>query len=240
MNYCYWSIGVGRRRASLQACVNSARQAGVFREFHVFSDHPLKDCNTYDAMTAEAVEGIESLLYMKAGLSKLSFDCFIWIDPASRFCRNPNGPLAALNSAPIHVPLEFPVDEKPSGFSLDGLAAEAYGRLFTENGVYNRVYYARAAFWIVKRAAIDAVFDWAKRFMAAAEEAGHRLDERFAISYVTQLLGADPERHTWRQRPDLWSPDSGPDAAEKGSAIFLEKPTEVPAFPPQRAAISCL
>ena len=47
--YCYWSVCDGAYGAMMEHCVRTARNAGVFKEFHVLTDRPLEGCECYDA-----------------------------------------------------------------------------------------------------------------------------------------------------------------------------------------------
>ena len=40
--YCYWSVCDGAYGAMMEHCVRTARQSGVFKEFHALTDRPLE------------------------------------------------------------------------------------------------------------------------------------------------------------------------------------------------------
>ncbi len=88
-SYCYWSVADGDYGALMERCVRSAREAGVFKEFHVLTDRPLEGCECYDAYQIEKENGLFKLHYLKAGMSRLNFDYFVWIDADTLFARNP-------------------------------------------------------------------------------------------------------------------------------------------------------
>jgi hypothetical protein len=115
--YCYWSVATEHYAALMERCVASARRSGVFKEFHVFSDRPLEGCECYDAEAVEKTDGMFKLIYLKAGMSKLLFDYFIWIDADSCFVRNPRDVLSCLGRSPIHVPLTAKLSVKAGGAS---------------------------------------------------------------------------------------------------------------------------
>ena len=71
----------------------------------MLTDRAIEGCECYDAQEVEKTDGIFKLIYLKAGMSKLLFDYFIWIDADSVFVRNPRNVLDSLGKSPIHVPL---------------------------------------------------------------------------------------------------------------------------------------
>src|SRR5713226_289930 len=91
----------------MEHCVGTARHAGVFKEFHVLCDRPLEGCECYDAYKLEKTHGLFKLHYLKVGMTRLSFDYFIWLDADTVFVRNPVNILDALGKCPLHVPLEL-------------------------------------------------------------------------------------------------------------------------------------
>jgi hypothetical protein len=97
----------------MERCVQSARAAGVFKPFHILTDRPIGGCECYDAFQCDKAHGLFKLHYLKAGMTRLSFDYFVWIDADTIFLRNPRDVLGALSRSPIHVPLVS---------NLDGLA----------------------------------------------------------------------------------------------------------------------
>src|SRR5690348_11943350 len=98
--YCYWSVATGPYAALMERCVASARRCGVFREFHVLTDRSIEGCECYDAQTVEMADGLFKLIYLKAGISNLLFDHFIWIDADSCFVRNPRDILDCMGKSP--------------------------------------------------------------------------------------------------------------------------------------------
>src|SRR2546425_9793507 len=105
--YCYWSVCDGAYGAMMENCVRTARNAGVFKEFHVLTDRPLEGCECYDACQFENERGLFKLHYLKVGMIRLNFDYFIWLEADTVFVRNPLDLLAPLGRSPIHVPLEL-------------------------------------------------------------------------------------------------------------------------------------
>lgn len=104
--YCYWSVATGSYAGLMERCVESARDAGVFKEFHVMTDRPVKGAESYDAYEVELTDKLFKLVYLKAAISKLNFDYYVWLDADTVFQRNPRNLLTCLSRSPIHLPLE--------------------------------------------------------------------------------------------------------------------------------------
>jgi len=208
MKYCYWSVARGAaERAALERCVNTARQAGVFKEFHVLTDAPIDGCECYDAQNLDAEHGLRQLIYLKAGMAKLLFDHFVWVEPSTVFASNPSDVIGALSRAPLHVPLEVEISKVEPLKEVRGITAEQYRATMTKCGALNPVYLSGSAFWIVQHDAIDVVCDWAMQAWHKAKEMGPTLDVSFALGYAMQMLCGNPARHTVAARPDLWAAD---------------------------------
>ena len=162
-NYCFWSVCDGEYGSLMERCVRTARASGVFKEFHVLCDRPLEGCECYDAMQCDKTHGLFKLHYLKVGMSRLSFDYFVWLDADTVFVRNPINLLATMSRSPIHVPLEVILSTLERGREWKGISCFKLRDLFCENGITNQVYLSQSAFWIVKRDAIDAVYELAMR-----------------------------------------------------------------------------
>ena len=205
--YCYWSVATGSYGALMENCVRSARAAGVFKEFHVLTERPLKNCECYDAMECDKAFGLFKLHYLKLGMDRLSFDYFIWIDADSVFVRNPLDILATAGKSPLHVPLEFNLSTLRKETQWKGVPTTALLDLFHREGVTNQVYLGQSAFWIVRHEAIETVYDLAMGFWHKANEAGLLLDVSAALVYAMQMLCGDPEKHRVESAPELWASD---------------------------------
>lgn len=191
----------------MERCVRSARAAGVFKEFHVLTDAPIEGCECYDAMELKEDQGLYQLIYLKAAISKLPFEHFVWIDPDTVFASNPSNLLGALGCSPLHVPLEVEVAAVNPAASMNGVSAARYEELMKKCGVINTVYSNRSAFWIVTRDAIDTVCELSMQGWHKAREPGTTFDGNFALGYAMQMLCGDPLKHTVAARPDLWAAD---------------------------------
>jgi hypothetical protein len=58
VTYCYWSVCDGPYTQMMQHCVQTARDAGVFTQFHVLTDRPLAGCECYDAYQCDKAQGL--------------------------------------------------------------------------------------------------------------------------------------------------------------------------------------
>ena len=198
----------------MEHCVRTARAAGVFKPFHVLCDRPLEGCECYDAMQCDKAHGLFKLHYLKVGMSRLSFDYFIWLDADTVFVRNPIDLLTTMSRSPIHVPLEANLSTLEKDRAWKGMSCFKLRDLFCENGIANQIYLSQSAFWIVKRDAIDSVYDIAMRFWNQSKASGITLDVSAALGYAMQLLCADPEAHLLTKHPDIWASDDTGQFAE--------------------------
>src|SRR6185437_11382416 len=168
--YCYWSVCDGVYGAMMERCVRTARQAGVFREFHVLTDRPLEGCGCYDAFQFEKEHGLFKLHYLKVGMDRLNFEYFIWLDADTVFVRSPVDVLGPLGKSPIHVPLELNLSRLNEDRVWKGASTHRLRELMCEQGIVNQAYLFSSAFWIVHHDAIDAVYDLALGFWHKAKE----------------------------------------------------------------------
>src|SRR5207253_186013 len=139
-NYCFWSVCDGDYGSLMEHCVRTARASGVFKEFHVLCDRPLEGCECYDAMQCDKAHGLFKLHYLKVGMSRLSFDYFVWLDADTIFRRNPVNVLEILGKAPLHVPLELNLSTLAEDVDWRGVSAFRLRDLFREEGVMNQGY----------------------------------------------------------------------------------------------------
>ena len=215
----------------MEYCVRTARAAGVFKEFHVLCDRPLEGCECYDAYELEKTHGLFKLHYLKVGMSRLSFDFFVWLDADTMFARNPVDLLGPMGKSPMHVPLEASVwalgencpsrgtaggdargpDAKVSGLEEDCLwKGTPLGRLrelWRQEGVANQMYVSQSAFWIIHHDAIETAYELAMGFWHKADHAGLEVEVSAALGYAMQMLCADPEAHLLVNHADLWASD---------------------------------
>ena len=229
-NYTYWSVATGEHGALMETCVRSARQAGVFKPFQVLADRPLAGCECYDACHCEKAGGMFKLHYLKVGMSRLLFDYFVWLDADTVFVRNPVDVLGPLGRSPIHVPLEANLSTLSEDRQWRGASCFRLRQLYVKAGVANQVYLSQSAFWIVRREAIDTVYELAFQFWNQAGDDGQAVNVNAALGYAMQMLCADPEAHLLAQHPELW----GSDQAEPPGAVPRD-----PGPKPQAAQPGC-
>jgi len=190
----------------MQACVGSARRAGIFKQFHVFTDRAIPECVCYDAMDFNAEAGLYQLLYLKAGMAKLNVDYFVWVDADTRFVRQPKNLLDVMGRSPIHLPLELKLGDADDSVQFDGITPSEYEHLMRRAGVLNDVYFGESAFWVVHHDAIDRVYELSTNLLANCKAEGRPQDATKALSFAMQALCGNPERHLCLHRRDLWAP----------------------------------
>jgi len=212
--------------------VRTARAAGVFTEFHVLTDRSLEGCESYECYEFEKANGLFKFHYLKVGMTRLSFDYFIWIDADSVFVRKPLDVLAALGKSPMHVSLEGNLSTLTEDQSWKGASALAIRELMKREGINNDVYSSQSAFWIVHHDVIEPLYDLALGFWHKAKEANVIVDVSAALGYAMQILCANPERHLLVNHLDLWASDDEDhfrDALPTGKAwewrAFAEMPS---------------
>ncbi|MBI1839519.1 MAG: hypothetical protein HYR88_01540 [Verrucomicrobia bacterium] len=188
----------------MEQCALSARDAGVFADFHVVADAPISHCQCYRAQENPAADGLEALVYLKGGFSRLHQDYAVWIAPETRFLRPPHDLLSLLRASPIHVPLRAasrrPSDERGDD---DGPRFEAAMR---KGGVRNAIHQAAPAICIIRMSAMDAVFRLACEFAAVARASGLTPSLSNTLAYVMQMLCANPDKHRVQASPNIWLP----------------------------------
>ena len=191
----------------MERCVRTARQAGVFKEFHVLTDRRLEGCDCYDCYQFEKERGLFKLHYLKVGMSRLNFDYFVWLDADTEFVRNPFDLLELLGKSPIHVPLEVNLSALKEDQVWKGVSTHRLRDLMREQGIVNQVYLCSSAFWIVHHDAINTVYDLALGFWHKAKDVGVIIDVSAALGYSMQILCASPEVHFIANHPDHWAGD---------------------------------
>lgn len=206
-NYCYWSLATGEQEGQLMSrCVQSAREVGIFRSFHVLTDRIIDDCECYDAMQVERKDGMEKMICLKAAMSRLSFDYFVWLEPRTRFRREPGDLCSLLRRSPLHVPLSavWPkLDRKGEDSEDERAQLEFMGGA----GILGRPYFGYSRFWIVHRDAIDLVTETTVEFWKSAKDQGLHVGVDLALAFAMQLFCGDRREHCWERRPEYWCPE---------------------------------
>lgn len=162
--YCYWSVATGAEADDLEACVRSAREAGVHRDFHVLTDRVIEGAECYDAYECDRAHGLYKLHYLKAGMTRLNVDWFVWVDPRTRFLRNPVDVLSVVGASPIHVPLEAEIGVLPGEAVWRGMPAHRLAELMIRHGVYNPPRLSGSECWSVHHDVIELVHNLAMGF----------------------------------------------------------------------------
>jgi hypothetical protein len=107
--YCYWSVADGDYARMFGATVKSARQVGVFKDFHVWADRPVPGAICHESGPFEKWGCLFKLLFLRDAVGKLNYDYFVWLDTDTWFVRNPGDVLRVLKGAPLHIALESDV-----------------------------------------------------------------------------------------------------------------------------------
>lgn len=89
--YCYWSVATAAYAERMQACVDSARACGVFKDFHVLTSRPLRGCECYDLMDFQRQGGLFPVFYLELAMRKLNYGYFVLVDADTRFDHAPLG-----------------------------------------------------------------------------------------------------------------------------------------------------
>jgi hypothetical protein len=207
--YCYWSVVDGPYTDMMSAVVKSARQAGVFTPFHIWSDRPIESSTHHPLKALDKTLYLFKLRFLQEEVAKLNYDYFVWLDADTYFVRKPKDVLGVLQGSPIHASLESdacaPNNIRPDWW---GCPLQHYAALMRGRGVCNRaIYNVNAGFWIVHRDVIETVFALAMDFWAFCRANGHNFTEEPPLAYAAHMLCGDVSLHTLRATCDLWASD---------------------------------
>ncbi|MBX3747909.1 MAG: hypothetical protein KF833_21590 [Verrucomicrobiae bacterium] len=214
--YAFWSVAMGAsERAAMARLVASARGVGVSDPFHVMTDAPIPGCECYDGMGLPEDSGFRWLAYLKAAVVKLPGRIMVYVDPWHRWYSRPGRMTGLCGRSPIHIPLEGPLADEGATEGCYGVSvAEAIEHL-RRGGVTGDPRFARPAWVMVRRSAIDEVYTLAGDFRRRCREAGGEVRLGLALSYAMHMLCADPEAHLAEARRDLWLPLGALDLEER-------------------------
>ena len=209
--YCYWSVATAAYAERMQACVDSARACGVFKDFHVLTSQPLRGCECYDLMEFQPQGGLFPVFYLELAMRKLNYDYFVWVDADTRFDHAPLGLLETVRYSPIHAPLLRRLSEEKEADRC---------RWLREGGVLGSLYECGTAFWIAHREAIESVYTEVRGYWQRARWSGVEVGFGEALGYVVQMFCGDVERHVIGAWPGLWGEIRGL-GAERSSMVHL-------------------
>jgi hypothetical protein len=207
--YCYWSVVDGDFAKMMQGAVDSARQVGVFKDFHVWTDRPI------DGAICHPVSGLDKTLYLfklrflTEQVRQLDYDYFVWLDADCYFVRHPGDLLRVMQGSPVHASLESdacrPDNVRPDWW---GCSLKDYVTLMRFMGVRSRaIYNVNAGFWIVHHDVINRFGELAFEFWDLATRAGFEFTEEPPLAYATHMLCGNPYVHTLRHTADVWASD---------------------------------
>ncbi len=219
--YCYWSIATPAYRDYMQACVDSARACGIFKDFHVLTNRPLQGCESYDLMEFQRQEGLFPVFYLQLAMSKLNYDYFVWVDADTRFRRAPVGLLETVRHSPIHAPLLRRLCETGSG-SDETERARCLRLRLRERGVSDALYACGTAFWVVHREAIGTVYEEVQGYWQKTRGAEGGVDFGEAFGFAVQMLCGNPARHVVEAWPGLWREAGNGGAGRVGMVHLAE------------------
>jgi hypothetical protein len=172
--YCYWSVVDGTYAEMMQGVVDSARQVGVFKDFHVWTDRPINGAICHSLKDFDKTLYLFKLRFLRDEVSKLDYDYFVWLDADTFFVRNPGDVLRLMQGSPVHSSLEsdacLAANVRPDWW---GCPLKDYATLMRFLGVRSRaIYNVNAGFWIVHHDVITRFCELAYEFWDLATRAG--------------------------------------------------------------------
>lgn len=207
--YCYWSVVDGDYSIMMAAVIQSARKAGVFTDFHVWSDRPIPGAIHHPAGEFDKWGCLFKLEFLRKAVKHLDYDYFIWLDTDMWFVRNPGDPLRLLHGSPLHIALEGDLTAADNG-RTDWWECpnERFVELMRERGVRSRrIFNVNGGLFIVHREAIDTVYRLAFDFSDYCQTQGFTFNDEPLLAYAMHMLCGNPYAHTLRQTNDFWCSD---------------------------------
>lgn len=208
-SYCYWSAVNGTYALMMQAVVDSARQAGVFKDFHIWTDSPISGATCHPAGQFETRLCLFKLHFLRDQVSRLNYDYFVWLDADNYFVREPPDLLSVMQGSPVHSSLEsdacLPGNLREDWYDC---TLKDYVTLMRYMGVRSRaIFNVNGGFWIVHHDVIQRFCELAFEFLEIAARAGFEFPDEPGLAYATQMLCGNPYLHTLRQTAQLWASD---------------------------------
>src|SRR5262249_17062732 len=147
--------------------------------------------------------------FLRRAVQALDYDLYIWIDADSWFVRRPCDFSGVLRGAPIHASLETNFAKvEHAAVPLWGTRAEVMTELMRAGGVgSNALFTVDGGLFLVRRKAVDTVYELAREFWMFCRDRGHRLEHEPLLSFVTHLLCGNPYAHTLERTADVWACD---------------------------------
>lgn len=207
--YCYWSVVDGEYAIMAQAVVNSARQAGVFRDFHIWTDRPINGAICHEVGQVEKWGCLFKLTFLRDAVRRLNYDYFVWLDSDTYFVRHPGDVLRVLQGSPLHIALESDVC-LPQNQRTDwwGCPNQQFAALMRAKGVRSKaIFNVNGGLFIVHRDAVETVFNLAYDFWQFCRGQNLTFNDEPLLAYAMQMLCGNPYVHTVRKTADLWASD---------------------------------
>lgn len=207
--YCYWSVVDGEYSDMMKCVIASAREAGVFKDFHIWTSKPVEGAICHEVKKLDKTLYLFKLHFLRTAVRKLKYDYFVWLDADTCFVRNPGNLLRVLYSSPVHSSLEsdacFPENVRPDWWDCP---LPNYVKLMRFRGVRSKaIFNVNAGFWIVHHDVIDTFCDLALDFWQFCRKAGYEFTEEPPLAYATHMLCGNPYLHTLTNTSDLWASD---------------------------------
>ncbi len=207
--YCYWTIASDEYAALAQTLVNSARNAGVTEDIHIWTDQKITGATCHELGVSTLSGRHFKLTFLRDRIRKLDHDYFIWLDADTCFVRHPVDPLRALQGSPLHVALE--TDLTPAGLAREswrGCSIEPLLAWMRLKGVRHRsIYSLSGGMFIVHREFVEQLLVLTKSFYAFCKQNGCSLNDEPLLAYAMHMICGDPSRHLLARHPDLWGTD---------------------------------
>ena len=207
--YCFWSVVDGDYALMAQAVVESARQVGVFKDFHIWTNEPIDGPICHESGKFEKWGWLFKLKFLQNAVKKLNYDYFVWLDMDAYFVRDPGDILRVLHGSPIHVTLESdlcsPQNRRPDWW---GCPNEQFAALMRAKGVCSKsIFNVNGGFFIVHHDAIDTMFKLTFDFWDFCQKQGYTFSDEPLLSYAMHMLCGNPYLHTVRETADVWASD---------------------------------
>lgn len=109
----------------------------------------------------------------------------------------------------MHASLETNFAEAQyAAADLWGFRAEVMLELMRAGGVRSSALFTvDGGLFVVRRTAVDAVYELAREFWMFGRDRGHRLEHQPLLAFVMHLLCGNPYAHTLERTADLWACD---------------------------------